>query len=283
MASLIASPRTRNETKAGVLSHARQSGHMARLSRGLPTAGPQRPETTRKLQRMSQSEPPTQPRRPLIEWAVSSTPVAYEAAVAEMEMRARRVAGHEAAELVWLLEHPPLYTAGTRARAEDLLDAGRFPVHTTGRGGELTYHGPGQRIVYVVLDVRARFGGDIGRFISTLEELVIAAVAELGLRGRRVAGRTGVWVEAPGRGLAKIAAAGLRIRRGVSMHGLALNVAPDLSHYEGIVPCGIRDAGVTSLEALSVPVAMKDVDKRLLKHFEVLIGPVRPAPPPTEG
>ncbi len=213
-----------------------------------------------------------------VTWAVSDTTVPYSDAVAFMEERAGAIFCGRASEMVWLLEHPSLLTAGTRAKPEDLLDPGRLPVFTTGRGGEFTYHGPGQRVAYVMLDVRRRFGGDVRAFVSTLEDWVIATLARFAVRGRRLTGRTGVWVD-PGSGSrlpdeAKIAALGLRIRRGVSFHGVALNVAPDLSFYDSIVPCGIHDRGVTSLAELGVTASLQDVDRALRKTFESLIAPV---------
>ena len=197
-----------------------------------------------------------------LDWRISADPVPYEAAVRIMEERVRLIAEGAARELVWLLEHPPLYTAGTSADPSELIDPERFPVYETGRGGRLTYHGPGQRIVYVMVDVRRRFGGDVHAFVNTLEDGVIAALAAFGIAGERRAGRIGVWVALPesAGGEAKIAAIGVRVRRGISFHGLALNVAPDLSHFDGIVPCGIRDRGVTSIAALGKAPAMKDVD-----------------------
>jgi lipoyl(octanoyl) transferase len=232
-----------------------------------------------------------------IDWRISTEPVPYEAAVQMMEERVRLIAEGAASELVWLLEHPPLYTAGTSADPSELIDPGRFPVYETGRGGKLTYHGPGQRIVYVMVDVRRRFGGDVHAFVHALEDGVIAALAPFGIAGERRAGRIGVWVALPGDagGEAKIAAIGVRVRRGISFHGLALNVAPDLSHFAGIVPCGIRDRGVTSIASLGKAHAMKDVDISLRRAlgpiFEARMAPlgargIRPetaAPGPTKG
>ncbi len=220
-------------------------------------------------------------------WAVSPGLTDYEHAVAVMERRVAAIAAARERELVWLLEHPPLYTAGTSARPEHLKDPGRFPVHSAGRGGQLTYHGPGQRILYVMLDVRRRFGGDVRLFVATLERWMIAALARLNIEGQTVEGRTGVWVrDAQGSGdgepsLSKIAALGLRVRRGVSFHGLSLNVTPDLSHYDGIVPCGIADAGVTSLERLSATCSMKDVDNALKSAFGTMVAPIEPSAPPS--
>jgi lipoyl(octanoyl) transferase len=167
--------------------------------------------------------------------------------------------------LVWLLEHPPLYTAGTSADPAELLDALRFPVYAAGRGGRYTYHGPGQRIAYLMLDLKRR-GGDVRRYVERLEEWVIRALGTLGIRGERRQGRIGIWVETPA-GEAKIAAIGVRVRRWVSYHGAAINVAPDLAHFQGIVPCGISEYGVTSLHALGVRAGMAELDKALRACF----------------
>ena len=200
----------------------------------------------------------------------------YATAVATMEARARDIAAGAAPELIWLLEHAPLYTAGTSAKAVDLIDPDRFPVHTTGRGGQYTYHGPGQRIAYVMLDLKAR-GGDVRAFVQKLEAWLIATLATFGVQGFIRPGRIGVWVERVGADGAihdeKIAALGIRIVRGVSYHGVALNVDPDLSHFSGIVPCGLGAFGVTSLAALSHPVSMHAVDQALRTSFETLFGP----------
>jgi lipoyl(octanoyl) transferase len=201
--------------------------------------------------------------------------VDYVTAVAFMEARADAIAAGTAPETVWLLEHPPLYTAGTSARPEDLTDPGRFPVHAARRGGQYTYHGPGQRVVYVMLDVGRR-GRDVRCFVRDLEAWVIAALAEFGVRGEIRDGRVGVWVARPEKlplpdgspREDKIAAIGIRLRRWVSFHGLAINVDPDLSHFDGIVPCGIRGHGVTSLVDLGLPVTMHDVDLALRRSFE---------------
>lgn len=201
------------------------------------------------------------------EWLSSDAPVAYPEALAFMEARAARIADGEAPEAIWLLEHPPLYTAGTSAKTADLLDAGGFPVYPTGRGGQYTYHGPGQRVGYTMLDVKAR-GGDIRRFVRDLEEWLIRALARLGVQGERRDGRVGIWVVDPANGTEnKIAALGIRIRRGVSFHGVSLNVDPDLTHFAGIVPCGISQHGVTSLRHLGRPATMADVDAALKSAF----------------
>jgi lipoyl(octanoyl) transferase len=200
-----------------------------------------------------------------IEWRLSPTPVDYPAAVEEMERRVAAIRAGSASELVWLLEHPPLYTAGTSARDEELLDPQRLPVHRTGRGGRYTYHGPGQRIAYVMLDL-ARRHEDVHCYVHHLEEWVIRALARLGVAGERRQGRVGIWVVQDGRE-AKIAAIGVRVRRWVTYHGFALNIDPDLDHYRGIVPCGIAEHGVTSLKALGVAVTMAEVDRALSATF----------------
>ncbi|MGQ4272927.1 lipoyl(octanoyl) transferase LipB [Terrihabitans sp. B22-R8] len=210
----------------------------------------------------------------LPEWRVSTGLVPYAEAVAEMEARVEAIASGRARELVWLLEHPPLYTAGTSARDSDLLEPGRFPVHRTGRGGQFTYHGPGQRIVYVMLDLRAR-GQDVRAFVAGLEEWIIRALARFNVEGERRDGRIGVWVRRPDKGLGdedKIAAIGVRLRHWISFHGISLNVEPDLGHYSGIVPCGIRGPGVTSLVDLGRPVGMEDSDAALADAFQEVFG-----------
>ncbi|MBX9926361.1 MAG: lipoyl(octanoyl) transferase LipB [Hyphomicrobiaceae bacterium] len=212
-----------------------------------------------------------------IEWRISDAPVAYEDALAEMSARATAIANGTASELIWLIEHPPLYTAGTSARPEDLLQPDRFPVYTTGRGGQYTYHGPGQRVVYLMLDLKAR-GGDVRAYVRRLEAWIIATLAEFGVEGGVRDGRVGVWVtRADGHGRSredKIAAIGVRVSRGVTTHGLAINVAPDLSHYGGIVPCGIAEHGVTSLADLGLGTTMKAVYEALHAH----VGPVLERP-----
>lgn len=202
-----------------------------------------------------------------IEWQVSTGPVGYEAAVTAMEARAAAIATGDAAELVWLLEHPALYTAGTSARDADLVEPARLPVHRTGRGGQFTYHGPGQRVAYVLLNLKAR-GGDLHAYVCGLEHWLIAALAELSVAGEIRTGRVGVWVTREAGREDKIAAIGVRVRRGVSYHGVSLNVAPDLAHFAGIVPCGIREHGVTSLADLGVPTSMDGVDAALHRHFD---------------
>jgi len=212
-----------------------------------------------------------------IEWRIDAAPVAYPQAVAVMESRVAAIRAGRAGELVWLLEHPPLYTAGTSARDDDLLDA-RFPVFRTGRGGQFTYHGPGQRVGYVMLDLRRR-GGDVRRFVWQLEEWLIRTLARFDVVGERRAGRVGIWVARGGGREDKIAAIGVRVRRWVSYHGVALNVAPDLSHFAGIVPCGIRDHGVTSLADLGRAVTMVEVDAALRTAFVEVFGAYSPSQP----
>ena len=216
----------------------------------------------------------------MVEWIESRGLVPYETALAEMEARVAAIHEGRASEAVWLLEHPPLYTAGTSARPEDLVEPGRFPVHVAGRGGQYTYHGPGQRVVYVMLDLNKR-GRDVRAFVSRLERWVIATLAEFNVTGEVREGRVGVWVRRTDRGLAadgsvpedKIAAIGIKLRRWVSFHGISINVEPDLSHFEGIVPCGIREHGVTSLVDLGLPVTMDDLDLALLDAFREVFGP----------
>mgnify|MGYP001321819912 CR=1 FL=1 len=209
---------------------------------------------------------------PAPEWLSSPDLVAYPEALAAMEARAAAIADGSASEAVWLLEHPPLYTAGTSAKGADLLDAGGFPVFATGRGGQYTYHGPGQRVGYTMLNVQAR-GGDVRRFVHSLEEWLIRSLARLGVQGERRAGRVGIWVVDPDTGAEdKIAALGIRIRRGVSFHGVSLNVDPDLSHFAGIVPCGISQHGVTSLKRLGKLAPMAEVDAALKDSFATVFG-----------
>jgi lipoyl(octanoyl) transferase len=201
-----------------------------------------------------------------IEWRIDKTPVDYERAVEEMEMRVSAIRAGAAPELVWLLEHPPLYTGGTSARDEDLLDPRRLPVHRTGRGGRYTYHGPGQRIAYVMLDLTRR-DRDVRCHVHRLEEWMIRTVARFGVKGERRDGRVGIWVARPSGHEEKIAAIGVRVRRWVTYHGVALNVDPELDHYRGIVPCGIADHGVTSLAQLGVAATMTEVDRTLRERF----------------
>jgi lipoyl(octanoyl) transferase len=217
-----------------------------------------------------------------VEWVIADAPVGYEAAVKEMEARVAAIADGTACERVWLVEHPPLYTAGTSADPADLLDPDRFPVYATGRGGEYTYHGPGQRVVYVMLDLKAR-RQDVRRYVAALESWLIATLWDFGVRGYRREDRVGVWVVRPDRpeiapGLPaedKIAALGIRLRRWVSYHGVSINVEPDLAHFSGIVPCGIAGYGVTSFMDLGLPVSMEDVDVALRRTFEPIFGPTK--------
>ena len=208
------------------------------------------------------------------EWTHLPGLAPYETALAAMEARVAAIAAGTAPEAVWLLEHPPLYTAGASARPEDLTDPHRFPVHQVRRGGQYTYHGPGQRVVYTMLDLNTR-GRDVRQFVCALENWVIATLAEFGVRGERRAGRVGVWVVRPDRppnpdgtpAEDKIAAIGVKLRKWVSFHGLSINLDPDLDHFSGIVPCGIRGHGVTSLVDLGLPVSMADLDAALARTF----------------
>ena len=210
-----------------------------------------------------------------VEWRVSDSPLAYEEAVATMERRSAAIAAGQAPELVWLLEHPSLYTAGTSANPRDIVDA-RFPFHQTGRGGQMTYHGPGQRVAYVMLDLKRR-APDVRRFVATLEEWIIRTLAAFNIHGERRDDRIGVWVRRAEKGEGcedKIAAIGIRVKQWVTLHGIALNVDPDLSHFSGIVPCGVSDQryAVTSLSDLGLPVSMAEVDMVLRREFEPLFG-----------
>jgi lipoyl(octanoyl) transferase len=215
------------------------------------------------------------PGSPPVEWVVADGLVPYAAAVAEMESRAALIADGLARERVWLVEHPPLYTAGTSADPADLIAPDRFPVFTTGRGGQYTYHGPGQRVAYVMLDLRRR-RQDVRAFVAALEAWIIGALDRFNVRGERREDRVGVWVRRPEKAEGaedKIAAIGIRVRRWVTFHGISLNVEPDLSHFDGIVPCGIRRYGVTSLVDLGLPVTMDDADAALRAAFEAVFGP----------
>jgi lipoyl(octanoyl) transferase len=203
------------------------------------------------------------------EWLVAPALTPYPEAVACTEERAAAIADGRARELVWLVEHPPIYTAGTSAKDSDLIDA-RFPVFKTGRGGQFTYHGPGQRVGYVMLDLKRR-GGDVRGFVRDLEEWLIRALAQFNVKGERREGRVGIWVRRGARE-DKIAALGVRVRRWVTFHGVSINVDPDLSHFDGIVPCGIREHGVTSLTDLGLPVSMADVDVALRQSFADVFG-----------
>lgn len=209
------------------------------------------------------------------EWRISDRPVDYPAAVAEMEARVAAIAGGTAPELIWLLEHPPLYTAGTSADPRDLLQADRFPVHPTGRGGQYTYHGPGQRVVYALLDLGAR-GRDLRAYVHGLETWVIETLHQFAIDGERRAGRVGIWVRRSDLNLPqredKIAAVGVRVRRWVAYHGISINLDPDLTHFAGIVPCGIAEHGVTSLHDLGQLVTMEELDLALCAGFETVFG-----------
>ncbi|OJT98341.1 MAG: lipoate-protein ligase B, partial [Rhizobium sp. 63-7] len=219
------------------------------------------------------------PGNPPVRWRISEGLVPYEEAVAVMEAEVAAIADGQADELVWLLEHPPLYTAGTSADSADLIAPERFPVFSTGRGGEYTYHGPGQRVAYVMLDLKRR-RQDVRAYVAALEEVIIRTLCSMNVRGERREDRVGVWVRRPEKPLLpdgsmaedKVAALGIRLRRWVSFHGLSLNVDPDLEHFSGIVPCGITAYGVTSLVDLGLPVMMSDVDMRLREAFETVFG-----------
>ena len=211
-------------------------------------------------------------------WAVSEGPVPYPHAVAAMEAHAAGIAEGRAGELVWLLEHPALYTAGVSAKPADLLDATRFPVFRSGRGGQFTYHGPGQRVAYVMLDLTRR-GRDVRQFVRALQGWIIGALGELGVEGQVRDDRVGVWVEGD-TGEDKVAAIGVKLRRWVSFHGVSLNVAPDLSHFSGIVPCGVTGHGVTSLAELGATADLAAADAALKHAFTRAFGPVAEAPPP---
>ena len=213
------------------------------------------------------------------EWKISEGLTDYGTALAFMEQRVEAIAEGEAGECIWLLEHPPLYTAGTSARVEDLKEPDRFPVYDARRGGQYTYHGPGQRVVYVMLDLGAR-GRDVRAFVKQLEHWVITTLGEFNITGHIRDGRVGVWVERPEKPRLpdatiaedKIAAIGIRLRKWVSFHGISINVEPDLEHFNGIVPCGIDKHGVTSLADLGLPVTMQDLDVALMRSFETVFG-----------
>ena len=205
-----------------------------------------------------------------VTWEISEGLVPYPEALARMDAHVEAIARGAEPERVWLLEHPPLYTAGTSAHEEDLVERDRFPVFKAGRGGQYTYHGPGQRVAYVMLDLKRR-GGDVRAFVAALEQWVIDTLDEFNVKGERREDRVGVWVRRGARE-DKIAAIGIRVRHWVTFHGISINVEPDLSHFEGIVPCGIREHGVTSLIDLGLPVTMEDVDVALKKHFRLIFG-----------
>jgi lipoyl(octanoyl) transferase len=211
-----------------------------------------------------------------VEWRTSGSLVPYPEALAEMDARVAAIVAGEASELVWLLEHPPLYTSGTGTHAEDLAGTGRFPLFESGRGGRLTYHGPGQRVAYAMIDLRQR-GPDLRRYVAALEEWIIRTLAAFGVTGERREDRVGVWVRRPAKGEGfedKIAAIGVRVRKWVTLHGISVNVAPDLSHYQGILACGVAEPkfGVTSLKDLGVQASMAEVDAALRTNFEEVFG-----------
>jgi len=220
-----------------------------------------------------------------VEWRVSDGRISYPEALSAMEARAAAIAAGEARELVWLLHHPPLYTAGTSARAQDLVAPGRFPVYEAGRGGQYTYHGPGQRVAYVMLDLRHR-RPDLRRYVWSLEEWIIRTLERFNIRGERRDGRIGIWVVRGSGQEAKIAAIGVRVRRWVTYHGIAINLDPDLEHFTGIVPCGVRGYGVTSFADLGITATMADLDIALMETFGAIFEPsgnavreARPRPP----
>ncbi len=202
---------------------------------------------------------------PEIEWRIATSPVHYPEAIQEMELRVEAIESGQAPELLWLLEHPPLYTAGTSASDDELIDAHGFPIYETGRGGRYTYHGPGQRIIYALTDLRTR-NRDIRAHICRLEQWVIDVLKEFGIKGERRTGRVGIWVDHDGRE-EKIAAIGVRVRRWISYHGLSLNVAPNLEHFKGIIPCGLPDYGVTSMQDIGVKASQTEVDEAFKKTF----------------
>jgi lipoyl(octanoyl) transferase len=219
-----------------------------------------------------------------VDWRISDSRVDYAAALAFMEARAAAIAAGEAPELVWLLEHPPVYTSGTSGKPEDLRDP-RFPLVPTGRGGQVTYHGPGQRVAYVMLDLKRR-RPDVRAYVAALEEMIIRTLDAFNVRGERREDRVGVWVRRPDKGKGyedKIAAIGVRLKRWVSFHGIAINVEPDLTHFQAIVPCGVTDPryGVTSLVDLGLPVTLTDVDLALRQAFESVFGATRASLPET--
>ena len=226
--------------------------------------------------RLTQATLPRPQGLPPAEWRVSDAPVDYATALAAMDARVAAIAAGQAAELVWLLEHPPLYTAGTSAKNDELIEP-RFPVHRVGRGGQFTYHGPGQRVVYAMLDLNRR-KPDVRAYVAMLEEWIIRTLASFNVRGERCEDRIGVWVRRPDKGDGfedKIAAIGIRVRHWISLHGIAINVEPELGHFSGIVPCGVseRRYGVTSLADLGISATMTDLDVALRREFETLFGP----------
>ncbi len=234
---------------------------------------------------LPEPKPPSAARKDdtVIDWAASPGLVEYACALDVMNKRVQLISRNEAAELVWLLEHPPLYTAGTSAHSGDLLDPSRLPVHRTGRGGQFTYHGPGQRVVYLMLNLKRR-GGDVRAFVRSLENWIIDVLAQLGVQGELRSDRIGIWVSRLGKGKGvedKIAAIGLRVSKGITLHGLSLNVDPNLSHYDAIVPCGVTQHGVTSLAELGSHATMEVVDNVLHACFERQFGLTRTAADPS--
>jgi lipoyl(octanoyl) transferase len=211
-----------------------------------------------------------------IEWEKGHDMIPYEDAVAYMENRARLIATHTAKEKVWLLEHPSLYSAGTSANETDLIDPDKFPVFHSGRGGQYTYHGPGQRVAYVMLDLRKR-GRDVSAFVRNLEQWIINTLLVFDITAERRSGRVGVWVIQENGTEEKIAAIGVRLKKWISFHGISINLNPDLSHFEGIVPCGIQDFGVTSLHKLGKKISMVELDEALKSNFEIIFGPTTPS------
>ena len=212
-----------------------------------------------------------------MEWLITEGQVPYAAALAFMEKRAGEIRSGDAEEAVWLLEHPPLYTAGTSADPSDLLDPERFPVHKAGRGGQYTYHGPGQRIAYAMIDLKGR-GNDVRAYVHDLEEWIIRTLERIGVTGERREGRIGIWVTRPGGREDKVAALGVRVRRWVTFHGIAINVNPDLEHFDGIVPCGVEQHGVTSLADLGLNTTMAEIDEHLLVTFAEVFDVPLPVP-----
>ncbi|MCL7999701.1 lipoyl(octanoyl) transferase LipB [Brucella sp. 21LCYQ03] len=237
------------------------------------------PKSNEKLHQPAHFLPVSTDEQP-VEWLIADGLTDYEEALSFMETRVQAIREGTASELVWLVEHPPLYTAGTSAHSEDLLTPDRFPVFNTGRGGEYTYHGPGQRVAYVMLDLKRR-REDVRAFVTALEQWIVETLAQFNIKGERRADRVGVWVARPEKPLLsnggmredKIAAIGIRLRRWVSFHGIAINVEPELEHFGGIVPCGIAEYGVTSLVDLGLPITMGDVDVALGVAFESVFGP----------
>ena len=261
-----------------MLAKARRIGHLTGMDETVMTGTP---AATRDAIAAAAGFWPVEDGAPPVEWRIAPGLTEYEAAVAFMEARAEAIRAGTAPELVWLVEHPPLFTAGTSADPADLVTPDRFPVFATGRGGQYTYHGPGQRVAYVMLDLKRR-RPDVRAFVAALEDWIIATLDRFNIKGERREDRVGVWVVRPDRpplpdgspAEDKIAAIGIRLRKWVSFHGISINVEPDLSHYAGIVPCGIAEHGVTSLVDLGLPVTMDDLDVALKAAFADVFGPV---------